>query len=174
MNPSTPDDLPAAEPAARCEGCGLEVPDGTAGCQRIMDEVLARDFSSIYHFRVHRMMLDTYSLQHPERYCASAKSLAAHLTGLAWLVEHDGDRALGGEPLRQWLNGRSALEKPAIPSDRGRLTIADVRAAENADVYARMVDRWARSTWEVYAPLHEVAREWIRQALAAAGARRSR
>ena len=64
----------------RCSGCGLVVPGGTAGCQAIMDEVLARDFSDVLYFRVHRMMVDTYSLQHPERYCASAKSLAAHLT----------------------------------------------------------------------------------------------
>jgi len=172
MAPSTPDDAAAAAPAECCDGCGLEVAGGTRGCQLVMDELVARDFTSIYHFRVHRMMVDTYSLQHPERYCASAKSLAAHLTGLGWLVEHEGDRAVGSEALRHWLDGRPALEKPPIPSFRGRLTIGDVRAAEDPDAYARAVERWARSTWEAYAPLHEVAREWIRHALATGGARR--
>ena len=33
-------------------------------------------------------------------------------------------------------------------------------------LHAQAVDRWARSTWQAYAPLHETAREWIRRALA--------
>ena len=135
-----------------------------------MDELLARDFGDFRYFRVHRLMVDTYSMQHPERYCKSAKSLAAHLTGLAWLMEHGGDRALGSEPLRRWLNGRSDLEKPPIPGFRGVLTIADVRGARDPEAYALAVERWARSTWEAYAPLHELAREWIRLALSAAPA----
>lgn len=74
------------ETTERCSGCGLVVRGGTAGCQAIMDDLLARDFSNVAYFRVHRMMVDTYCLQHPERYCVSAKSLAAHLTGLCWLI----------------------------------------------------------------------------------------
>jgi hypothetical protein len=56
--------------------------------------LLARDFTDAAYFRVHRMIVDTYCLQHPDRYCVSAKSLAAHLTGLCWLIEHGGSREL--------------------------------------------------------------------------------
>lgn len=59
------------ETAEQCSGCGLVVRGGTHGCQAIMDELLARDFSEVLYFRVHRMMVDTYCLQHPDRYCVS-------------------------------------------------------------------------------------------------------
>jgi uncharacterized protein DUF5946 len=139
------------ETTERCAGCGLAVAGGTAGCQALMDELLARDFSDVIYFRVHRLMVDVYSLQHPDRYCASAKSLAAHLTGLCWLLEHDGSRAVGSEPLRRWLDGSPRLEKPEIPAFRGALTLADVRAAADP---------------EAYAVLQPLARDWIRLALA--------
>ena len=170
---STPTDTPNPTPPREpCAGCGLVVPGGTQGCQLIMDDLIARDFSSALCFRVHRMLVDTYSLQHPERYCASAKSLAAHLTGLAWLIEHGGNRATGSEALRRWLNGRAELEKPPLPASRGALTITDVRGHHDPRSYAEAVERWARATWEAYAPLHGTAREWIARALAAEGARR--
>jgi len=153
------------ETIERCAGCGLTVPGGTAGCQEIMDEVLARDFSSPAYFRVHRMMVDTYSLQHPDRYCLSAKSLAAHLTGLCWLLEHGGSRATGSEALRRWLDGTPQIEKPELPSFRGELTIALARAAADPEGYADAVDRWARSTWASYVTLHPIARAWVHAAL---------
>lgn len=161
-----------SRPVDACAGCGLSVAGGTAGCQGLMDEILARDFSDVTYFRVHRLMVDTYALQHPERYCASAKSLAAHLTGLCWLLERGGSRALGSEPLRRWLDGRVDLEKPALPAFRGALTIADVRAAPDAESYASAVDRWARATWEAYAPLHGRARTWIEEASSRGAARK--
>jgi hypothetical protein len=131
-----------------------------------MDELLARDFSNVAYFRVHRLMVDTYALQHPERYCVSAKSLAAHLTGLCWALERDGSRAVGSEPLRRWLDGKTGLDKPEIPARRGARTIADVRDLDDPAAYARALDLWARATWEAYASLHPLAHSWIEAALA--------
>jgi hypothetical protein len=147
-----------------CEGCGLEIEHGTAGCQALMDQLLARDFSDIRFFRMHRLMVDTYSLQHPDRYGASAKSLAAHLTGLCHLVEERGDRAMGSQELRRWLDGARKLEKPALPAFRGALTVADVVELQDPVAYAEATERWARTTWEAYKELHELARSWIREA----------
>lgn len=155
--------------AERCTGCGLVVPGGTAGCQQIADALWAREFGDVTYFRVHRMTVDTYCLQHPDRYCASAKSFAAHLTGLCWLLEHGGPRAVGSEALRRWLNGAVRLEKPEIPVLRGKLTVTDVRDAADPEAYARAVEDWARSTWEAYASLHSLARDWIQQALSEGG-----
>jgi hypothetical protein len=149
----------------RCPGCGLVVPGGAAGCQAIMDELLARDFSDVAYFRVHRLLVDTYSLQHPDRYCVSAKSAAAHLTGLCWLIERGGSRAVGSESLRRWLNGPARIEKPALPAHRGKLTIAEARAAATPEAHAEAVERWARSTWDAHAALHARARAWIQEAL---------
>ena len=126
----------------QCSGCGLVVQGGTVGCQTIVDELWAREFRDVSYFRVHRMAVDTYSLQYPGRYCASAKSLAAHLTGLCWLLEQAGSRAVGSESLRRWLDGTPRIEKPEVPLFRGRLTVADVREASEPDTYARAVEAW--------------------------------
>jgi len=154
-----PDETP--EP---CSGCGAPVPGGSTGCQAIFEALLARDFADARYFRVHRMLVDTYSLQHPDRYCASAKSLAAHLAGLGLILERGASPAVGSAALRRWLDGSPVLEKPPLPEDRGALTIADVREAEDPLAHATAVERWARTTWEAYAPLHAVAREWMRTA----------
>ena len=111
------------------------------------------------------MTVDVYCLQHPDRYCVSAKSLAAHLTGLGWAIDHGVDgRGLGA--LRRALDGPVELVKPEIPRERGSLTIADVAAVSGADAYPATVDAWARSTWDAYASLHDVARTWITRAFA--------
>jgi Family of unknown function (DUF5946) len=107
--------------ACRRWNCGLPGP--------LREELVARDFTDVMYGRLHRMAVDIYCLQHPDRYCASAKSLAAHLMGLCWFMTHTGTRAIGPEALRAWLDGTPRLEKPKLPSFRGKLTIADVRAA---------------------------------------------
>ncbi len=110
-----------------------------------------------------RQSIDVYCLQHPERYCVSAKSLAAHLTGLAWAIEHEGTES-GLRMLQRWLNARTDLVKPPIPSARGRLTVADIAGVTDRAAYAAALERWSRSTWEAYAALHATAREWIDRA----------
>ncbi len=69
---------------SQCGGCGAWIADGTAGCQALFEEIGARAWADLRYARRQRMVVDAYCLQHPERYCVSAKSLAAHLTGLAW------------------------------------------------------------------------------------------
>lgn len=148
----------------RCGGCGVEVEGGTAGCQRWFDELMARTWTPTT-FGIHRLMVDTYSVQHPERYCASAKSLAAHLGGLCCAFEHPYDpRAIAA--LRDWLDGKRPLDKPALPGARGAITVADVRTASGPASLKEAVHRWARSAWDAYTPLHPQARTWVESALA--------
>jgi uncharacterized protein DUF5946 len=94
----------------------------------------------------------------------SAKSLAAHLTGLCWALERGGGEE-GLRRLQRWLNGRVELVKPSVPAKRGDLSIADVARVVGPEDYRTAVDRWARFTWTAYADLHETARAWIAQAL---------
>lgn len=161
----------AVEP---CAGCGLQVAGGTEGCQAIFDELLARDFGDVAYFRVHRLLVDVYSLQHPERYCASAKSLAAHLGGLCCILEHGASRAIGAEWMRAWLNGTPPLGKPDLPRSRGALTIKSVRDAAGPVAHGEAVEGWARATWEAYAALHPIARAWVAAARAHGAPARSR
>ena len=154
----------AGEPAA-CAGCGAVLPGGTAGCQALADERLVREFADLGRARFHRLATDCYCLQHPDRYCRSAKSLAAHLAGLCWALEYGGHPS-GYTALNRFLDGTPALTKPEIPAARGTVTLADVVGAADAEAYARAVDAWARSIWAAYGPLRPVARTWIQTALA--------
>jgi len=164
----------AAEMIEPCSGCGLAVPDGTRGCDAILHELSARDFEDLRYFRVHRLMIDAYCLQHPDRYCRSAKSLAAHLVSLCLILEHGADAATGSPCLQRLLDGAPQLERPAVPAFRGALTIADVRDADNPDAYAQAVRSWAEAVWRAYAALHPFAHDWAERTLRASSARSGR
>jgi hypothetical protein len=178
-----------------CSGCGLAIPGGTPACRLIFDAYIAREWNNPISYRYHRMFVDTYCLQHPDQFCASAKSFAAHLTGLCAAFEHKSHPSVH-KAVNRWLNGNPSLTKPELPSFRGALTIAVVRAEIQAEVEAKVqaqvqtevqaevqaaaaqpeqnpfpiaqaIDRWARSTWEAYSSLHSQARLWINQSFPA-------
>ena len=164
---------PTGAPVERCAGCGLAVAGGEAGCQVLLDGLWGLEFGNALYFRTHRLTVDVYALQHPERYCVSAKSLAAHLMGTCAALERGAGRAVGDDRLRRWLDGPARIERPALPAARGRLTVADVVGAAGPEAHHRAVDAWARATWEAYAPLHAVARGWIDRALSRGGPERN-
>lgn len=124
------------------------------------DETLARDSSDARYFSTHRLLVDTYCLQHPDEFCASAKSLAAHLVGLCWVLEEGARPGVGPEDLHRWLNGNRKLSKPAVPKQRGRLNNGDLPQEDDPLAWGQAVRRWARETWIAYSPLHAVARQW--------------
>jgi hypothetical protein len=125
---------------------------------------LARDYEDSAFFAVHRMFVDTYSLQHPERYCRSAKSLAAHLVGLGLILEEGISAASGAPALRAWLDGNRELEKPPLPERRGEITLGDVESIADPGPWREAVRGWAVSTWQAYAELHALARRWAAEA----------
>jgi hypothetical protein len=149
--------------AGRCGGCGLEVDGGTDGCQELFDDESVREYGDVRFAGRRRLVVDTYALQHPERYCKSAISLAAHLTGLCVGVEHRAREEMLNDAVQRWLSRRPELSKPALPEARGSLTIADVLAATDAVNHRSIVERWARGTWAAYADLQPIARAWVRQ-----------
>lgn len=152
-----------------CPECGAPVTGGRAGCQKLFDEVLAREFGDFRYARLHRLTVDAYSLQHPSEYMRSGKSYAAHLTGMCAAMERD-DAGGVNEAVQRWLNGAKALERPSEPppSTRGSLTVAHVHGAANAEEHLARVREWARTTWDAWHDYHAVARQWIDQAGAAA------
>jgi hypothetical protein len=141
------------------------VPGGTVGCQTLFEALGLRAYGDPARARFQRLVTDIYCLQHPDRYCRSAKSLAAHLAGLCWAVEYGGHET-GYRALNRFLDGMPTIQKPALPPFRGTVTIATMVDVADAMAYARAVDRWARSTWDAYVALHPVARAWIADALA--------
>jgi hypothetical protein len=148
-----------------CPSCGVTVENGAAGCQALFDQLLVREFSDYRYAPVHRMTVDTYAAQHAERYCASAKSLVAHVGGLCCAFEYGAHRNVM-QALQRWLNGTPAIDKPELPSFRGALTIRSVLDQPDPQSYAKAAHLWARSAWDAYAELHPLARSWIEHALA--------
>jgi hypothetical protein len=153
-----------------CASCGLAVADGAEGCQRLFESIGLREYEDMRFARYHRVVVDVYALQHPDRYGRSAKSFAAHLTGLcAWLDdEHDAQSV--NAAVQRWLSGPSPIAKPALPPTYGATTIRELVGADDPVRYGEALRRWARSTWDAYASLHATARAWI----ATAGATRMR
>jgi len=140
--------------------------NGTAGCRALFEDLVARDFSDYRFFGVHRFMVDAYALQHPDEYCASAKSLMAHLGGLRCAMEHGGEQIVY-QTLQKSLNGRLSLKKPGLPRARGELTIEHLRGISDPDAYKQAIAQWGRCVWAAYSGLHDFGREWLRRALAA-------
>ncbi|MFQ5595634.1 MAG: DUF5946 family protein [Anaerolineae bacterium] len=150
--------------AGSCPDCGAPASGGRAGCQALFDELAAQAFTDLRYAPVYMLAFDTYCMQHPNTYCRSAKSYAAHLTRLCCGLEHTGSPEIYAA-IQRWLSGTVDIEKPATLSHRGSMTVADMRAARNVEDHKRLVRDWARSVWEAYAPQHEIARNWIEAAL---------
>src|SRR5438477_7589959 len=139
-----------------CAECLRAVDGGLDECQRDFEALQGRQLTEPSTYAAHRLMVDAYSMQHAERYCKSARSYAAHLTGLLAAMEHD-SRPEVLRALQHWLSGRPALEKPPLPESRGGFTIAGVLAAPDRLAMERAIRAWGESTWAAYAPWHALA-----------------
>ena len=157
-----------------CPECGAPA-GGREGCQRLFDEVIAREFGNYRYGRIHRLTVDAYSLQHPDEYMRSAKSYAAHLTGMHAALDMDAPAAETNRTVQQWLSASTPGERPDQPAAgrRGSLTVAHVHEAMDAGDHVRRVREWAESTWKAWQAWHQTAERWVAQAVSAQGARRS-
>jgi len=148
------------ETGEQCAECGLRTAAGGADCAGLRDLLFARDFEQpARYWQYHRLAVDSYCVQHSP-YVRSAKSLAAHLCGLCVAVERGNDQELLGG-IHKWLSTNPRLDKPELPVSRGALTIGHVSGIEDPALYGRAVGEWARSTWDAYRDLHQIAREWL-------------
>src|SRR5258708_15983762 len=116
-----------------CEDCGAVIAQGKAGCLKLFEEILAKEFSDYRYGKIHRLTVDSYSLQHPEAYMRSGKSFAAHLTGMCAAFEYEDTLALN-QTVQKWLSTNPTIAKPAqLPEQRGALTITHLGIAFEAD-----------------------------------------
>ncbi|MCA1556630.1 MAG: DUF5946 family protein, partial [Acidobacteria bacterium] len=86
-----------------CEDCGAVVAEGRAGCLKLFEEILAREFNDYRYGKIHRLTVDAYSLQHPDEYMRSGKSFAAHLTGMYAALESE-DAPAVNQTVQKWLS----------------------------------------------------------------------
>ena len=147
-----------------CPDCGNPVAGGKAGCGAMFEEVIAREFSDYRYGRTHRLTVDVYALQHPEPYMHSAKSFAAHLTGICLALEYE-NADKQNAAVQRWLGVAPDLTKPArVLTDSAPLTVAYVLAASSPEEHTARVREWAEAVWNLWTNYHALAREWIRVA----------
>lgn len=160
-----PSDGQTTSGASHCADCGAAVAEGQAGCQKLFDEVCAREFGDYRYARLHRLTVDTYSLQHPRQYMRSGKSFVAHLTGICAALEYDETVAIN-QAVQRWLNGPKVVERPEEPPPRkrGDLTIVYIHGAADTEEHVQRIREWARSTWSAWGMYHDLARQWIDRA----------
>lgn len=156
---------------SKCTECGAEVPNEFTGCFELFMSILtplglrraeSPDIAMLYH-----LIVDTGAMQHPQGGCKSAKSYAAHLTGLCCGVEFNGSKSIRAA-LQRWLNGSAdsiGITRPTEPDSRGVLTIRYVYDAETDEELIARVHKWAKQVWEAYSSQHGIARNWIREAI---------
>lgn len=144
-----------------CQDCGALVPEGRDGCLKLFEGILAREFSDYRYGRIHRLTVDAYSLQHPDKYMRSGKSFAAHLTGMCSAMEAE-DALATNQTVQRWLSTNPKIEKPSrLPERKGRLTIAYIHSAADADEHIKRVREWALDVWGAWAEHHALARQLI-------------
>ena len=147
-----------------CEDCGAAVAGGRDGCLKLFEEVIAREFSDYRYGRTHRLTVDAYSLQHPDRYMRSGKSFAAHLTGMCAALEREDTQALN-RAVQKWLSTNPQIEKPShLPGRRGALNITYFHGAPDADAHVKRVGEWSRDVWGAWAEHHALAESLIDEA----------
>ena len=147
-----------------CEDCGVKVAQGKAGCLKLFEDILAREFSDYRYGKIHRLTVDSYSLQHPHEYMRSAKSFAAHLTGMCAAIESEEAFVVNGI-VQKWLSSNPNVEKPVqLPEHRGNLTIKYIHEAADVDDHINRVREWAREVWNAWSIHHDLARRLISEA----------
>lgn len=153
---TTPDNI--------CDDCRAVIPGGRAGCQKLFEKILVRKYSDYNYGKIHRLTVDTYSLQHPEAYMKSGKSFAAHLTGICSAIEYENSKSIN-QAIQKWLNGARKIDKPAsLPEYRGELTIMYIHSAKNGEEHIKHVQEWSCSVWNTWSEYHSLSRQWINEA----------
>jgi hypothetical protein len=149
---------------SQCSECGAAIDGGRAACRRLFEHYSELARTDIAYGSVHRLLVDTYCMQHLDPYGVSAKSFAAHLMGLCWGVERGGGPA-GYAAIPRFLDGNVSLERPPDPLTRGMITLSGVARAADASVHRALVEQWSRDVWQAYESHHTLAHDWLSRAL---------
>ncbi|MGY1608492.1 DUF5946 family protein [Geodermatophilus sp. SYSU D00700] len=154
-----------------CAGCGARVradvqsqhlASSRPACSAAYDAVLARSYQDIARRPVHQLLVDAWTVQHPQ---ASSRvhdqSIALHLMTLCLFIDRDVDPLLGPRLHKEMMAGRPSFEHLPPPADRGQITVLAVLEAEGPDDHDRAAWNWARSAWSAWGEHHATVEQWV-------------
>ena len=155
-----------------CIGCGGLFPDtegpthrymeSSPGCWACFGEVLAREYSDLHYYAVHRLTVDAYALQHPGQPSPqSIRSVALHSISLCAIFEKSVELDQASQILGLAAKQKERYEWLSPPASMGAVTVADVHRATDASEHVRLVRQWAEAAWTAWAEHHGVIREWL-------------
>ncbi len=155
-----------------CTGCGAVFPqmDGpthpymmsSPRCWAYYGEVLAREYSNLAYYAVHRLTVDAYALQHPGTPSPQAlRSVALHGITLCAIFEHNVPLSDAGRVIQGAARDKSVYRWLPPPTSMGALTIADVWTARDAQEHGHLVWAWAKSAWHAWADHHPTFQRWL-------------
>ena len=143
----------------KCDECGAEFERGAEDCNTLWLNMTLRSPDE-RRLVVRRLVVDTYSLQHPRRLCASPDALASHLLGLCCAVEHGGSLNIYSG-MKSWLSRARDLPDLEPPMFLGEMTVADAAQATTVDGHIEGARRWAQCVWESWYDYHDLVRGWV-------------
>lgn len=134
-------------------------------CDIAFSHLIGREFSDPALFRAHRLTVDSYCLQHPERYMVSSKSAATHLAGMCWSLEI-GESIHLPPALKRFVDGPRTFTRVDVPppQQRGTLNVTHMIGVTDPDRYLAAAREWAHSTWLAWAAASKQARAWVEEA----------
>ncbi len=154
-----------------CPGCGGLFPvtkgpvhrymESSPGCWETFGRVLEREYSDIQYYRVHRISVDTYAVQHPGQPSRQTiQSVGLHLLRLSCFLEDGLTQEQANSVMTQAARFKQTFTWLSPPEPPYQITVFDVVNAENADDHYSIVNQWAASTWNSWSHHHEVIRHW--------------
>lgn len=156
----------------RCPGCGglfenIEGPthrylESSPGCWAAYGEVLVREYTGAAYYRIHRLSVDAYAIQHPGRPSPQTiQSVAVHLISLCLVLERNVDMQRATQAMQTAIKTKGRFVWLTPPASPGTVTVANVRAAQDAEQHARIVRAWAESAWSAWSEHHATIRGWL-------------
>lgn len=171
------------EKLEKCPGCGAEFPVSetsfhrygvaSSGCWQAFNELLAHERMMWGYPDVHRLMVDSYSVQHPQnldlqrklgisqRFIdASIQSMAVHLVGLHFALVEKRKLNEISKLMSQIIQKHAPFEILDRPDNLGEITIKDAPLTENINEYRDFAWKWAEIAWSSWSKYHEQVKMW--------------
>ena len=145
-----------------CSYCQAPVEGGVEGCKTIFVSLNEREYSYREYGKVNLLTVDAHALQHPEIH--GKKNNAFHLLSLCWLLEYNGNTAIGATPrwLQQYFSHKLNLPQIVPPQQRGEITVIDLVNIQDASEYHKFAKLWASSVWQSWQKHHVWARNTLK------------
>lgn len=156
----------------KCFSCGGEFPDiegpvhrymlSSPGCWSVYGEILAKEYSDPSYFKVHRLTVDAYAVQHPgstDR--QSIQSVGVHLIRLCLFLEHGLTAENANDAMLEAGKNKLKFTWLEPPESLGTITAADVATVNTVNEHKAIVRAWAQNAWNAWSIHHDTIRLWL-------------